>query len=280
MKIQGSVAVVTGGASGIGKAICQALAAEGAKVCIIDINAAQGRTFADELKHAHGEENILFARADVTSQEELEGVFDDAKDTLGPLDIVINNAGIVDEINWRSCVNVNLMGVISGTRLAVDYMSGKNGGSGGVIISTASVSGLVPEQYHFLPTYGATKAAVIAHTLSWSANPRCQREGIRINAVCPEGVNTPIVDVLKHPELLIDMSEELTRAFDRDLETMKPSRVAEVVMELILDDTKNGAIIHLTAEKAQQVRLECPDMINSFCTTVSASSELAIGHEK
>uniref|UniRef100_A0A8D7ZEN4 15-hydroxyprostaglandin dehydrogenase [NAD(+)] n=1 Tax=Leptochiton asellus TaxID=211853 RepID=A0A8D7ZEN4_9MOLL len=253
MKVKGCSAVVTGGASGIGKAICQALVIQEAQVCVVDVNASEGKLAVEELKLLHGEENVLFVQADVSSEDELKGAFDKAKSTFGRIDVVVNNAGILEEKDWRACVNVNLVGVISGTMLALEHMgmeSGGSGGSGGVIINMASAAGLTP-MFHFMPTYCATKAAVLAHTRSWSTNPRCARQGIRFNAVCPGIVQTPITRGFTQ-EALINLSEEEMAAY-HSAKKIEPSRVAEVVLELIEDDTKNGAIIDVRVEGARRV---------------------------
>uniref|UniRef100_A0A8D7ZEN5 15-hydroxyprostaglandin dehydrogenase [NAD(+)] n=1 Tax=Leptochiton asellus TaxID=211853 RepID=A0A8D7ZEN5_9MOLL len=256
MKIQGCVAVVTGGASGIGKATCQTLAAKGAKVCIVDVNGTQGKEAADELTLSYGAGNILFAQADISCQEQFKGAFDKVKSTFGRVDVLVNNAGIVNEVDWRTVVNVNLVGTISGTTLAVEYMGKKNGGSGGVIINIGSIIGLSPGDSHIFPTYASTKAAVIANTLSWSANPRLKEEGFRFNVVCPHIVDTPLIHNITQ-ESYIDIAADIVAGFKAG-EKIKPSSVAQVILELIEDDTKNGVIMKVTMEKVEQVEYPTP----------------------
>ncbi|XP_014679877.1 PREDICTED: 15-hydroxyprostaglandin dehydrogenase [NAD(+)]-like [Priapulus caudatus] len=143
MKVEGKVAMVTGGARGIGKAICAGLLEEGAKgVCIVDNRTAEGQGTASELCAKHGENRAIYVNTDVTADDQFEAAFVKTKDQYGRLDIVINNAAIVDLVNYRRMVDVNLTAVITGTMLALKYMGKCHGFDGGIVVNVSSIGGL------------------------------------------------------------------------------------------------------------------------------------------
>jgi NAD(P)-dependent dehydrogenase (short-subunit alcohol dehydrogenase family) len=199
MRLQGRVAVVTGGGSGIGLASVRRLASEGARVVVADIDPDSGKVAADEV-------DGLFVRTDVTSPEQVEALFQSAVDTYGSLDIAFNNAGISppddDSIldtgleAWQRVQNVNLTSVYLCCKAAIPHM--RRGGRGS-IINTASfvaVMGAATSQI----SYTASKGGVLA--MSRELGVQFAREGIRVNALCPGPVNTPLLQELfaKDPE--------------------------------------------------------------------------------
>jgi NAD(P)-dependent dehydrogenase (short-subunit alcohol dehydrogenase family) len=198
-RLEGRVAVVTGGASGIGLATVRRLAAEGAKVVIGDLDPAAGKTAADEV-------GGLFVATDVTDQAAVENLFQQAFDTFGSVDIAFNNAGISppDDASildtgleaWRKVQEVNLTSVYLCCKAAIPYMQRQGKGS---IINTASfvaVMGAATSQI----SYSASKGGVLA--MSRELGVEFARQGIRVNALCPGPVNTPLLTELfaKDPE--------------------------------------------------------------------------------
>jgi NAD(P)-dependent dehydrogenase (short-subunit alcohol dehydrogenase family) len=198
-RLEGRVAVVTGGASGIGLATVRRLAAEGAKVVIGDVDPAAGKTAADEV-------GGLFVATDVTDQAAVENLFQQAFDTFGSVDIAFNNAGISppDDASildtgleaWRKVQEVNLTSVYLCCKAAIPYMQRQGKGS---IINTASfvaVMGAATSQI----SYSASKGGVLA--MSRELGVEFARQGIRVNALCPGPVNTPLLTELfaKDPE--------------------------------------------------------------------------------
>ncbi|XP_070549062.1 15-hydroxyprostaglandin dehydrogenase [NAD(+)]-like isoform X2 [Ptychodera flava] len=161
--MEGKVAVVTGGAEGMGKALAMKFLEQQAKgVAILDFNEEKGKATVQELQNQYGDDKVLFVRCDVKSKVDMEGAFDQVMRTFGHLNVVCNNAGIYDEINWEETVDTNLKGVIRGTYLAVQHMGTKHGGDGGIVINTASSNGFIVNPVS--PVYGTTKHAVIAFT--------------------------------------------------------------------------------------------------------------------
>lgn len=141
MALNGKIAVVTGAAMGIGRAITEILLKHGAKVALLDVDETAGKDLTETLEKQHGRERTLFLKCDVESQEQIKAAFQKTTDTFGGIDIVCNNAGILNENRWEKTVSINLVGAISGTYLALEHMSKLSGGRGGVIVNTASMAG-------------------------------------------------------------------------------------------------------------------------------------------
>lgn len=189
-RLEGRVAVVTGGASGIGRAIARRVAAEGARVVVADVDTESGEAAAAEV-------GGLFVATDVTDEPAVEALFATAEDTYGSVDVAFNNAGISppddDSIletgldAWRRVQEVNLTSVYLCCRHAIPRMRRQGRGS---IVNTASfvaVMGAATSQI----SYTASKGGVLA--LSRELGVQFAREGIRVNALCPGPVNTPLL---------------------------------------------------------------------------------------
>ncbi len=192
-RLAGRVAVITGGASGIGLATARRFAAEGARVVIGDVNPGTGEAAAAEV-------GGLFVRVDVTDEAEVNALFDTAASTHGSVDIAFNNAGISppddDSIEttelpaWDRVQEVNLKSVYLCSRAALRHMVAQQRGS---IINTASfvaVMGSATSQV----SYTASKGGVLAMTRELGV--QFARQGIRVNALCPGPVNTPLLQEL------------------------------------------------------------------------------------
>ncbi|XP_051761110.1 15-hydroxyprostaglandin dehydrogenase [NAD(+)] isoform X3 [Ctenopharyngodon idella] len=141
MSLHGKVALVTGGAQGIGRAVVEDLLGNGAKVALVDLNQSVGEECKSDLDGQFGEDNCIFIQCDVTDGGKLKDAFQNTVEKFGRLDIVINNAGINNEKNWEKTIEVNLTSVIKGTYLALEHMSKEYGKEGGVIINVSSMAG-------------------------------------------------------------------------------------------------------------------------------------------
>ena len=192
-RLSGRVAVVTGGASGIGLASVRRLASEGARVVVADLTADAGKRTADEVSG-------LFVATDVTDPGAVDRLFAAAHSAFGSVDIAFNNAGISppddDSIldtgldAWRKVQEVNLTSVYLCCKAAIPYMRAQGKGS---IINTASfvaVMGAATSQI----SYSASKGGVLS--MSRELGVQFAREGIRVNALCPGPVNTPLLQEL------------------------------------------------------------------------------------
>jgi NAD(P)-dependent dehydrogenase (short-subunit alcohol dehydrogenase family) len=198
-RLQDKVAVITGAGSGIGLASARRFASEGAKVVCVDIDDLAGKAAADDV-------GGIFAHADVTVDADVQAMYAMAVETFGGLDIAFNNAGIsppdddsilTTEIDaWRRVQEVNLTSVYLCCKYAIPHMQARGGGS---IINTASfvaVMGSATSQI----SYTASKGGVLA--MSRELGVQFARERIRVNALCPGPVNTPLLQELfaKDPE--------------------------------------------------------------------------------
>ncbi|WP_433174441.1 SDR family NAD(P)-dependent oxidoreductase [Actinoallomurus sp. CA-150999] len=186
------IAIVTGGASGIGRAIATALAARGDTVTVADIDADGAKKVADRLsEHA----KVTAAALDVTDADAVAALYRSVREEHGRLDLVFNNAGIAvggltEELtldHWNRTIDVNLRGVVHGVHAAYPIMLEQGHGH---IVNTASMAGLVPAPL-MLP-YTATKHAVVGMSLALRAEAASR--GVRVSAICPGFVDTPLLD--------------------------------------------------------------------------------------
>ncbi|KXJ24274.1 15-hydroxyprostaglandin dehydrogenase [NAD(+)] [Exaiptasia diaphana] len=250
MKIAGKVAVVTGGAQGIGKEICKALLVRGANVCILDINKHEGQNQTKVFQNMFSQKQVLFVPCDVSKRDQFEAAFQRTHAQFGHIDIVCNNAGIFSKHDmadnvFEKVIDINMKGVILGTKLGLQYM-GTSGskGHGGVIVNVASVAGLVPAPDH--PVYAGTKHAVVGFTRSLAIRA-LTKDSVRVNCICPSFTDTDMVRSggLDDPKL----QENAAIQFIAKYGLLSPELIATGVIELIEDDSKNGAVMRVTKQK-------------------------------
>ena len=192
-RVEGRVAVVTGGCSGIGLAAAKRLASEGARVVIGDLDDGRGHGVAAEI-------DGLYRHADVTSKDDVDALFQAAGDRFGTVDIAFNNAGIspaedgsileTDLAAWDRVQQVNLTSVYLCCKAALPFMLRQQRGS---IINTASFVAVLGSATSQI-SYTASKGGVLA--LSRELGVQFARNGIRVNALCPGPVNTPLLQQL------------------------------------------------------------------------------------
>lgn len=191
-RVEGKIAIVTGAASGIGKATARLLASEGAGVVVADINEAGGRAVAEEIGTS-----AIFLPLDVTDEEQWKGVIAETVSTLGGLNILVNNAGIapgntietVDMDDWRRIHAVCLDSVAMGCKHAIPAIAESGGGS---IVNVSSIAGVIGADR--LAAYSSAKAGVRHLTKSIALHCARMKNGIRCNSVHPASVDTPILD--------------------------------------------------------------------------------------
>ncbi len=198
-RLEDKVAVITGGASGIGRETARRFAEEGAKVCVVDLADGPGQTVAAEI-------GGLYVNADVTDPNHVQRMYGETAETFGGVDVLFNNAGISppddDSIleteleAWERVQNVNLKSVYLCCKHGIPHLLERGGGS---VINTASfvaVMGAATSQI----SYTASKGGVLA--MSREMGVQFARQGVRVNALCPGPVNTPLLQELfaKDPE--------------------------------------------------------------------------------
>ena len=219
-KVQGKVAVVTGGAKGLGLASVEALVREGAKVVIADVDATAGAAAASKIGV-----NALFHRLDVTDAEAWVAALDTAEGAFGPIDVLVSSAGVgsiasvedISDVEWNRTININLNGIYLGTKAAIGRMKGR----GGSIVHIASVEGMVGDSH--LPAYNASKGAVRMFTRSAAIHCARSGYGIRVNTVSPGFAGTQMV-----ADALAALEPTAAQAFaERSLARIPMGRFAE-----------------------------------------------------
>jgi len=242
-RVRDKVALVTGGAAGLGAAIVRRLTLEGAKVMIADIQTEAGQRLADEL-------GCGFIKQDVTDEKQWEAVIDQVEKRHGALHILVNNAGIEGPCDiadpestrlsdWRAIHRVNVEGVFLGCRTAIPALRRAGGGS---IINLSSDAGLVATPDY--TAYGASKAAV--RHLTTSVALHCARNGsrIRCNSVHPGIILTPMLqriidDVARKRGVSAEQALQEFKAEIPQGEFQEPEDIAYAVLFLASDDAKH-----------------------------------------
>ena len=192
-ELAGQVAIVTGGARGIGLSIAEALADGGATVAVVDVDATESRTAAEGLP---GEGHKGY-RGDVTEGEEIQALFRDVEAELGPISVLVNNAGItrdnlilrMSEEEWDQVLSVNLKGAFNATKAVARGMMKRRGGS---IVNIASVIGLMGNAGQ--ANYAASKAGLMG--LTKSVAREFASRGVRCNAIAPGFIQTAMTEKL------------------------------------------------------------------------------------
>lgn len=237
MRLQHKVAVITGGASGIGLAAVKRFVEEGAQVAIIDFNKEAGEKVALSFG-----ESVKFFEADVSKKQQIQQAFTEIVKAFSKIDILINNAGItrdatllkMTEEDFEKVVQINLNGVFNCTQAAVPYMIAQNSGR---IINTSSVTGVNGNVGQ--TNYAATKAAIIGMTKTWAKE--LGRKGITVNAVAPGFIATAMVEHI--PEKIVQQMQSII-----SLQALgKPEDVANAYLFLASDEAKyiTGHVLHV-----------------------------------
>lgn len=229
-KLSGKVAIITGSARGIGKAIAFRLAQEGATIVISDIAGELAETTSKELQQSGA--TTIAIKADVTKLVEAEQLIQKTRDQLGQVDILVNNAGItkdnllirMSEAEWDAVINVNLKGTFNCLKAAAKVMMKQRFGK---IINISSVVGLMGNFGQ--SNYAASKAGIIG--LTKSAAKELAPRGINVNAIAPGFIETEMTDKL---------SDEIKEGFLKAIplkRSGKPEEVASVVAFLAASDS-------------------------------------------
>lgn len=202
MRLSGKRAIVTGGAAGIGAAIAERFAAEGARVLIADRNIEQGKSTAENLRR--GGADVLAVEVDVASADSVQAMVAECISKFGGLDILVNNAGIVHpqdtqietttEEAWDRTLAVNLKGVFLCSKYAIPEMLSAGGGAILNISSIVALVGSYPAQI----AYTASKGGVMSMTREMAVG--LARQGVRVNAICPGWTATEMVKGLVRDE--------------------------------------------------------------------------------
>ena len=225
-RLEGKVAIITGAARGMGAAHARRFVAEGAKVVLTDLNVEEGTALASELG-----ENALFVEQNVTSADEWANVVAEAEKAFGPVNVLVNNAGIsisksflqMTEEEYRRIVDINQVSVFLGLKTVVPSMQKAGGGS---IVNISSINGIVGGAVGYTDTKfavrGMTKAAAM----------ECSHYGIRVNSVHPGVIETPMVTQGDAVEAIKEFAKHIP------LKRMaQPEEVTNLVLFLASDES-------------------------------------------
>ncbi len=238
-RVAGKVALITGAASGMGRADAVALAAEGARVVVADLNEEAGQAVAAEIGDA-----AVFKRLDVTDEDNWQQVIADTVAQFGGLHILVNNAGLMllgtiidtELSDFRKTNAVNTEGVFLGCKHAIPAIAASGGGS---IINMSSVAAM--QGMSFVAAYSASKGAVRALTKSAALYCKEQKNGVRCNSIHPDGVKTPMV--VKVATGADTATREEIEKVARGSNMCEPEDIANLVLYLASDESRfiNGA---------------------------------------
>jgi NAD(P)-dependent dehydrogenase (short-subunit alcohol dehydrogenase family) len=243
-RIQGKACIVTGAASGIGRATAERFAEEGGQVLCIDIDGAGVRDTAERI-HASGGA-VEAVEADVASREQAESFVGHCVELWGGVDVLVNNAGVnlpgvfheVDDETIERTLAVNVKGPIYASQAAIPKMIDRGAGS---IVNVSSVNGIVAEPY--LTVYAASKGAIVM--LSRGIALDYAKQGVRCNAICPGWVDTPIN--YAHAEMLggLDKVYDSIDSFQPIGRPGEPREIANVALFLASDEASflTGSIV-------------------------------------
>jgi NAD(P)-dependent dehydrogenase (short-subunit alcohol dehydrogenase family) len=236
MKLDGRVAIITGGNSGIGKATSLLFAREGAKVVVAGRNSARGREVVQQITKSKGD--ALFVRTDVSKAQDVKNLVEKTMKKYGRVDILFNNAALspvgtvltTSEKEWRAVIDTNINGTFLCTRYVLPHMIKQGGGA---IINTGSINSLMAMKEE--AAYDASKGGVLMLTRATAMD--FAKDKIRVNCICPGAIETPMLrDIIQKAPDPKDAEEQLVKkhALGR---IGTPDEVAQVALFLASDDS-------------------------------------------
>lgn len=259
------VAIVTGGASGIGRWIATCLAERGARVVIADVNEEGAGDVRAELERAGG--RVQSVAVDVRDREAVNALVNGVADEHGRLDLMFNNAGVcvvgdaakISDAQWDAMIDVNIRGVVHGTTAAYERMAKQGHGH---IVNTGSIAGLVPTPN--FAGYAMSKHAVVG--LSVSLRIEAARKGVKVSVVCPGVIDTPMLH-----------ETAVTVGIDRDEvrhKLMMPYSAEQCARDLLEGVVRNDAVIVVTpvAKTLHAMHRASPGLLRTLIGTAFAKT--------
>ncbi|XP_041978162.1 15-hydroxyprostaglandin dehydrogenase [NAD(+)]-like [Aricia agestis] len=205
--VEGITLVVTGGAEGLGFSMVENFLQGGAKLAIIlDVNEQKGAEAIKTVKAKYGDKAV-FLKCDVT--KDLDAVFDKVMSEYGPVDLLVNNAGVLAEHSYNKTIDINTTAVIAWSLKFYDAMRKDRGGRGGTIINVSSIYGYRISAY--IPIYHASKFAVLGFSKSLGHKINFERSGVRVVTLCPGLTHTTLASNvhIREDEFLEEFKEEV-----------------------------------------------------------------------
>jgi len=246
MRLQDKVAIITGAGSGIGKATALLFACEGAKVAVVDCDAAGGERTVVEIERQG--RVALFVRADISKETDAQRLVNETAKAFGDIDVLVNNAAIfvlkgfdATVAEWQQSLAVNVIGTVLVTKYVVDSMKKR----GGAVVNLASISSWIAQNNIF--AYSATKAAILQLTRNMAMD--LAHWAIRVNCVCPGSIMTPALERYMQER---GMTLEQLNA-DEGAKTLlkrigQPHEVARAILFLACDEASYITGTHLMVD--------------------------------
>ncbi|XP_018566150.1 15-hydroxyprostaglandin dehydrogenase [NAD(+)]-like [Anoplophora glabripennis] len=240
LDLVGKIALISGGASGIGLRYAKELLRNGVKaVTLADTSSEFAQTASTEIEKEFGPNRALFVKTDVSDIQQFDNAFKKTIEKYKHVDILINNAGILNDKIWEKQIGINVNGVVHGILLGMEnYLPKYKQGPEAVIVNMSSIAaiGICP----FIPIYCGTKAAVAAMTRSWGVPHHYERTKVRLLAICPGVTATPLIADISGRNLGDAYEESLQQNIDT-LPPQEPEYVAKEVTKLI-QSCPNGTV--------------------------------------
>ena len=237
MQVKNKTCIITGSAQGLGKAFAKILLDHGAKVCISDLKEETAMSTLEEFQKAYGQENVCFVKCDVTDEEQFTNLFDETETYFNVhcIDMLVNNAGINTNLGWKKCMNVNIMGVMIGSDIAMKRM--KASAEKGHIINISSMAGHITGLGENMIGYSVSKHGVVVLTRTLAA--AFKDHGVSNKALCPAWADTEIMS-MKHASP--ESEKAVENSIKRSGGLMTPEFVAEGFYKLV-SGCDNGAVM-------------------------------------
>ena len=249
MRLKNKVAIVTGANSGIGEAIAELFAKEGAKVVVASLGVSEENKIAKTLKKMKAD--YLLVETDISKEQDVKNCFDKTMKKYGRVDVVINNAGVlekgllpVDKFNpndWEWVTKINTLGTMLCMKYATNIM--KEQGSGSIV----NISSIAGAKGFGGSVYVSTKAAILGVTTNTAM--RFAGTGIRCNAICPGSVITPMTTTPKPEDYDPDMMEAMTKYSNLAVGVCMPIDIANVALFLASDESSAITGQHIIVDK-------------------------------
>jgi len=228
-----SLAIITGSGQGLGKAFAANLLSEGARVCLSDVRVDTGERVVEEFGAKFGRENVYFIPCDVTKVEDLVELYEGCEAHFNAkVNIFCNNAGVNHASGWRRCIEIDTLGVVDGSEVAMDRMGRQAGGDGGLIVNTASLAGVLKSFNRESTSYYVAKHGVVDLTRSLGQEHLSRRTGVEHMAICPAFADTHIIEDLGIKRETLEAKEGI----------MSPEYVADCFIKLVKTG-RNGDVM-------------------------------------
>ncbi|GJQ72476.1 hypothetical protein Trydic_g3550 [Trypoxylus dichotomus] len=229
--LRDKVAIVTGGACGLGYEFVKECLKRGASgVTIADIRHCDGERAAKQLCKEFGQGRCMFIKCDVTKSELFDWVFKQTLRCYGHIDLLINNAGILNDKKWEQAIATNMGGCIIGSLLAIQYMTKACVGKGGMVINISSVYGIIP--LCGLPIYSMTNSGIMSFSRSLGRSSQYDRTGVKVVSLCVGPMCGPMLDkaadCTMNDKFKVELLEEL-----EDVERQLPEKVAKGLSKIL-----------------------------------------------